>query len=123
MHVANEMGKHAGVGEGRCEIAKGTGNRGQRRNCHPFSIRSFQVAAAEGVRLNLNRAFAIRIERLIATIGRSIPAIHPGSQFRESTGAPTKWVCRGGSQNRPRYPRLLADLAEESALFLDADRY
>jgi len=86
MHVANEVGKYAGVSEGSCEIAtrwptkkvcRGGSQTRPRplQNRHPFSIRNFQVIAAKGVTPNLNRAFAIRIWRLIATIGLSIPAI------------------------------------------------
>ena len=84
MHAADEVGEYAGVGEGRCEIATGTSTRERQRNCHPFSIRNFQVAAAEGVRLNVNRGFAIRNSPLIATIGLSIPAIDSGSRLADS---------------------------------------
>jgi len=114
MHAANEVGEYAGVGEGRREIATGTSKRERRRNCHPFSIRDFQVAAAEGVKLNVNRGLAIRIQRVIATIGPSIPTVDSGvavSRFLHHRRPTTRWVCRGGSQTRPRYARLLADSA------------
>ena len=75
MHVADEVGKYAGVSEGRSEIARKTGKRRQNKIAIRSRLENFQVAAAEGVTLNLNRAFAIRNSGLIATIGLSIPTI------------------------------------------------